>query len=74
MITDEFKNNFNKLVENKVISKNYSYIDAVVQVCEDNGVDIVLAAKWLSNPIKEKIMIEGQSINLLPKTKNALPI
>lgn len=74
MITEDFKNSINKLIETKVTRKNYSYIDAVIQVCEDNNVDVVLAAKWLSSPIKEKIMVEGQSINLLPKTKNKLPI
>ena len=43
------------------------YIDAVISVCENHNIDPVIASKFLSKPIVEKIKIEGQEVNLLPK-------
>ena len=51
------------------------YIDAVISTCENHNIDPVIASKFLSKPIIEKIKIEGQSVNLLPKEIDAkLPI
>jgi len=49
------------------------YIESVVAVCEEMGIDPEQAAKYLSKPIIEKIRAEGESINLLPSTPK-LPI
>jgi len=74
ILENDFKNIFNKSVEKKVSDRNYSYIDAVIQSCEEHSIEVTVAAKWLSSPIKEKLMVEGQEINLIPKTKNKLPL
>jgi len=47
-------------------------MDAVLKFCEDENVEPEVAAKFLTKPIKEKIMLEGQEINLIPKTKSKL--
>lgn len=49
------------------------YIDSILAVCEEMGIDPEQAAKYLSKPIIEKIRAEGESINLLPTTPK-LPI
>jgi len=44
-------------------------------LCENHNIDPVIASKFLSKPIVEKIKIEGQKVNLLPKEIDAkLPI
>ena len=52
----------------KLIANNSSYIDAVLQICENYSLDSEYVAKHLSKPIIEKIKQEGQQLNLLKKT------
>ena len=49
------------------------YIEGILAVCEEMGIDPEQAAKYLSKPIIEKIRAEGESINLLPTTPK-LPV
>jgi len=64
----EDENKFCKSVEDLVIEGRYdNYMDAVLFVCEENEIEPFVAARMLSQPIKEKIGKEGQDINLLPK-------
>jgi hypothetical protein len=67
MIEDE--TTFCKAVEELILRGQYdNYMDAVLFVCEENNIEPFVAAKMISQPIKEKIGKEGQDINLLPKT------
>ncbi len=62
-------------VEKIALTNGGIYIDAVISVCENHNIDPVIASKFLSKPIVEKIKIEGQKVNLLPKEIDAkLPI
>mgnify|MGYP001293786669 CR=1 FL=1 len=74
IITDEIKRVFSKEVENHVIVGGGKYIDAVLLKCDDYEIEPQVAAKLLSRPIIEKLQIEGQDINLLPKETNQLPV
>lgn len=64
---------FPREVEKHVEKFGVSYIDAVIAVCEQYGIEPQVAAKFLNKPIIEKIKAEGQELNLLPK-KTRLPI
>ena len=64
---------FPREVENHVKKFDVSYIDAVLAVCEQFGLEPQVAAKFLNKPIIEKIKAEGQELNLLPK-KTRLPV
>lgn len=64
---------FPKEVELYAIKHKVSYIDAVLAVCEQFGLEPQVAAKFLNKPLIEKIKIEGQEMNLLPK-KSKLPL
>lgn len=64
---------FPREVENHVKKYEVSYIDAVLAVCEQFGLEPQVAAKFLNKPIIEKIKAEGQELNLLPK-KTRLPV
>ena len=54
-------------VENYVSDKGGSYIDAVLYVCEQKRIDLVVAAKHLEKPIIEKLEMEGIELNILPQ-------
>ena len=65
---------FCKDVESLILNDTYdSYIDAVLHVCEEYGLEPFIAARMLNKPLKEKIKKEGQDMNLLPK-RARLPI
>lgn len=70
------KNVFSKMIEETVITKKLSYIDAVVHLCEKNNIEIEDTKKYISNVIKNKIEAEAQKLNFIPtKPKgNELPI
>jgi Phage late-transcription coactivator len=67
---------FLKKIDEFAISKNIPYIDAVIEYCEKNGIEVETAAaiiKKSSSSIKEKIKIEGEDLNILEKT-DRLPL
>ena len=66
-MTDDFKKKFCIEVMQYVEESQDSYIDAVLAVSERFGFGTEMGAKFISKPIMEKIKIEGQDINLLPK-------
>jgi hypothetical protein len=72
MIID-LKNKFSRSVELYVKKWQVSYMDAVLTLCEQYSVEPEAVVKHLSKPILEKIKVEGQSLNFLPKTKIKLP-
>ncbi len=65
---DKLESDFSRRVEEYVMSNNCRYLDAVVDISEELNIEPQLAAKYISKPIKEKLRIEGEEINLLPKT------
>jgi uncharacterized protein YdhG (YjbR/CyaY superfamily) len=67
------KEEFCRNVENIVVEKNYSYIDAVLKIQEDYGLDYSLISKLISQPLKEKLEKEGMDLNLIKKGKSTLP-
>ena len=66
---------FIKRVEEIAVRSGTDYIDAVVDYCTKNGIEIETAAAIIkSNPsIKSKIQVEAEELNVLEKTTR-LPI
>ena len=64
---------FSQIVERTVIEKKLSYMDAIVWWCEENEFDIQDVNKLVSPLIKEKIKVEAENLNFLPKSSR-LPI
>ena len=58
------------LIERMVATRNMTYMDAVLHLCEDEGVDAHFISKHLSKPIIENIEKEAMDVNLLPKKKS----
>lgn len=61
-------------VEELVKKGDIGYLEAVIQLCEKYNMEPEAAAKLLSQPIIEKLQIEGQEIHLLPQPSGVLPI
>tara|TARA_Y100001972_G_C7569681_1_gene285931 strand:+ start:466 stop:687 length:222 start_codon:yes stop_codon:yes gene_type:complete len=67
MISEDVKNKFCNEVMKQTKKNGGEYIEAVLSVSETFGFGPEVGAKLLSKPIVEKIKIEGEQINLLPK-------
>ena len=74
ILTDEEKKGFSRKVENIVQKRGGTYLEAVIELCEKHEIEPGIVAKSLSKPIVEKLKIEGQDLNILPKQESTLPI
>jgi hypothetical protein len=70
MNSKEFSLKIEKIVQTK---RGISYMDAVLKYCEDNEIDPSTVGSLISKPLKDKITIEAQNLNYLPKT-GQLPV
>lgn len=67
------KQKFTKMIEDTVRTKELSYMDSIIYLCEKNNIEIEDMKKYVSDPIKEKLEAEAQSLNFLPRG-NTLPL
>lgn len=67
------KEEFSLKIENFVSQKRCSYLDAIIIFAEENGIEIESAAQMLNTTIKQKLEVEAQDLNYLPKTAR-LPV
>ena len=69
------KKKFTTSVEELVIEKKLSYIDAIVHFCQENHLEPVSVKGLITPPLKEKIKAEAVSLRFLKEESNAkLPI
>jgi|TARA_R110000803_G_scaffold46198_6_gene96998 hypothetical protein len=61
------KSKFTKMIEKTVQTKRLSYLDAVVHLCEENNIEIDDVRKYISQVVKDKIEVEAQNLNFIPK-------
>ena len=65
---EDLEKTFSKKVEERVLKTGDGYMDTINLLCEEMDIEPELAAKYLSKPIIEKIRVEAENINLLPRT------
>lgn len=63
---------FSQKIETMVREFEISYIDAILQFCEDNNVEVETVPKLIPKPLKEKIKFEATQLNFLKKTSKAI--
>ena len=69
------KEKFAEEIESLVNNTSMTYIEAIVEFCEDKGIDIESVSKLVSKPLKEKIKYEATELNYLKKTsRGKLPL
>lgn len=61
------------IIERTVAARKISFMEAVLELCEEEGIDVTMVSKHLSQPIKENIEREAMEVNLLPRRKS-LPL
>jgi hypothetical protein len=74
VFTEQQKKHFCRMIEERVINSKLTYIEAILECCEQMNLEPETAGKFLNPPLKEKLAVEFEDINLLPKTKSKLPI
>ncbi len=69
MIEDKFltKSKFTKLIEKTVGDLNIPYMEAILHVCDKNGIEPEDVKKFVSPVIKNKVEAEAMNLNFLPK-------
>ena len=55
-------------IEGIVSSEKMNYIDAIVEYCEQNNIEVDTVGKLISKPLKEKIRYDAVQLNYLKKT------
>lgn len=53
--------------ERLVRSDHLTYVEAIIQICNDLDVDPEDIAKMVTGPLKDKLEAEAQRSNILPK-------
>lgn len=61
-------NEFSLYIEQVVQEKRLSYMDAVLDYCKENYLEPSDITKFINKSLKDKIEIEFQEMNYLPKT------
>lgn len=62
-------------IESLVLKTKMSYIDAIVEYCGDNNIEVDTVNKLISKPLKEKLRHEATELNYLKRTSHAkLPL
>lgn len=64
------KTTLTQQVEELVKVEKMTYIEAVLHICSDNGIDPADISKLIVPSIKSKIEAEGMAANLLPKSNS----
>jgi MoaA/NifB/PqqE/SkfB family radical SAM enzyme len=57
-------------VETYVHRDNDRYLDAIIQVCDDMGVDYVEIIPLITGPIKEKLKLESEQYRLIKQPQH----
>ena len=76
-LNDKFisKDKFAEDIEKIVLNKHLSYIDAIVEYCSENEIELETVNKLVSRPLKEKLKYEATQLNFLKKTSlGKLPV
>ena len=69
------KDKFAEEIEALVKKTKMNYIDAIVQFCEQNSIELDGISKLISRPLKEKLRYDATELNFLKKTTRAkLPL
>ena len=69
------KDKFAEDIETLVLETKMNYIDAIVEYCSKNEIEVESVSKLLNKPLKEKIKAIATDLNYLKKTsRGKLPV
>jgi hypothetical protein len=64
---------FSLLIEQMVIDKKITYMDACLEYCKEKEIEPNSVGKLVNKALKQKIQMEAEALHFLPKT-NSLPV
>ena len=67
-------NKFAFIIENMVIEKKISYIDAILEYCKTHEIDPSNTKSMINKTLKEKVAYEAQNLNMLKEKVAKLPL
>ena len=75
LITKKFRSptEFSLYIEERVLKERIGYMDAIIDYCTINDVDIDNIGSLVTNELKEKVQIEAEDSNMM-KPKGKLPV
>jgi len=74
-IDDAAKEKFSNKVLERALSTQMSFMDCVLELSEEMGLDPTASGKLLTKPLIEKIEVEAKNLHLLKSLKNKkLPV
>ena len=59
---------FSAIVEDLVQTKRLTHLEAVIDYCEEHGLETNTITRWIDKSLKEKLQYDAESLNYLPKT------
>ena len=65
------KKEFTEKVERLIVDKRTDVMGAILKICEDNNIEPEGAKRLLSNPLKEKLEAEAESLKLINRVKSS---
>ena len=69
------KDKFAEDIETLVLKTKMNYIDAIIEYCSQNEIEVESVSKLLNKPLKEKIKAVATELNYLKKTsRGKLPV
>ena len=80
MTKDDIKNEFltkskmTKIIESTALDMKMSYMDAILYICEDKGIEPDEVGKFISPVIKGKLEQEAISLHYIKSDSNTLPL
>jgi len=69
-VNDQFlnKNKFTEMVKEKVEKFKIPYMEAILNICEENNIPPEDVKRFVSPVIRDKLEAEAVQLNYLPKT------
>jgi len=75
LITRRFRSpsEFSLYIEERVLKEKISYMDAIIDYCTTNDVDLESIGSLVTTSLKEKVQLEAEEANML-KPRGKLPL
>lgn len=70
MINIQTKEIFSKQINNTIVNKKCTVLEAIILICEEKNIEIESVTKLLTPDLIEKMEIECSEIHLLKKDEN----
>ena len=61
---------FSLLIEQLVLTKRLTHLEAVMYYCEQNNLEAHTITKWIDKGMREKIQSNAEDLNYLPKSSS----